>query len=144
GKVAAETIAGLNNEVDVTFIPTVVHSRPPIATAGLSEEEAKEAEYEVVVSQFSVSGNGFAMITNEKAGICKLVKDADTDMLLGVHLMEDGGIEQISTGITALEMAAKEEDVKFPFYPHPSYNEALLEAIEGFSGTAIHMAPAKT
>lgn len=141
GKVAAEIIAGLNNEVDLTFIPTVVHSSPPIATVGLTEEAAKEAGYDVITSQFSLSGNGFAMITNEKAGIVKVIKEAETDVLLGFHMIGDRAIELISTGITSLEMAAKEEDLKFPLYPHPSYNETILEAIENLSGKAIHMAP---
>lgn len=141
GKVAAETIAGLNNEVDLTFIPTIVHSTPPIATVGLTEQQAKDAGHEIEVSQFSLSGNGFAMITNEKAGFVKIIKDAETGILLGFHMIGAGAIELASTGITSLEMAAREEDLKFPLYPHPSYNEAILETIENFTGTAIHMAP---
>lgn len=143
GKVAAEIIAGLNNEVDLTFIPMVIHTSPPIASIGLTEQQATEYEHAIEVSQFSLSGNGYASITNERAGFVKLIKDANTGILVGFHMIGDGAVELASTGITSLEMAAREEDLNFPFYPHPSYNEAILEAIENFTGTAIHMTPVK-
>lgn len=143
GKVAAETIAGLNSEVDLTFLPTVVHTIPPIAVVGLTEEEAKAAGYKVKVSQFSYSGNGYAMITNEKNGLTKVIKDEETDLLLGFHTMGAGAVELISLGITALEMVGRDEDLHFPLYPHPSFNETILEAMEGLTGKAIHMPPVK-
>jgi|SRR5690625_185492 len=143
GKVAAETVAGLNSEVDLTFIPTVVHSIPPIASVGLTEQEAKESGYSVKTSQFSYSGNSYAMITNDKDGIMKIIKDGETDLLLGFHTIGAGAIELIGTSITALEMVGKEEDLNFPLYPHPSFNETMLEAVEGLAEKAIHIPPTK-
>ncbi|WP_096201637.1 dihydrolipoyl dehydrogenase [Bacillus sp. FJAT-45350] len=143
GKVAAETIAGEASEVDLTFLPIVVHTVPPIATVGLTEKEAKEAGYEVKTGQFALGGNGYAMITGEKDGFVKVIKDSKTDMLLGFHAIGAGAVEMISTGTVALEMVGRDEDLTFPLYPHPSFNEAFLEAVEGLSDQAIHSPPAK-
>ncbi|WP_106497960.1 dihydrolipoyl dehydrogenase family protein [Lentibacillus sp. Marseille-P4043] len=143
GKVAAEIIAGLQSEADFTFIPTVVHSTPPIASVGLTETEAIEQGYNVKTSQFSHSGNSYAMIANEKNGVTKLIKDVDTDLLLGYHAIGAGAIELVNTGVTALEMVGRDEDLRFPMYPHPSFNETILEAVEGLTESAIHIPPRK-
>ncbi|MFZ3578423.1 dihydrolipoyl dehydrogenase family protein [Virgibacillus sp. DJP39] len=144
GKVAAETIGGMKSETDFTFIPTVVHSTPPIATVGLTENEAKEAGYSIKVSQTALSGNSYAMISGEKSGIVSVIKDSETDLLLGIHIIGAGAVELISTGVTALEMVAREEDLRFPSYPHPSMNEGFVEAIDGLSDMAIHTPPKKS
>ncbi|WP_077303041.1 dihydrolipoyl dehydrogenase family protein [Virgibacillus pantothenticus] len=141
GKVAAEFIAGVASEIDTTMMPTVVHSIPPIAVVGLTEEEAIRQGYEVRTSQFGYSGNSYALIGKEKNGVTKIVKDAKTDLLLGFHVIGFGAIELISTGVTALELVARDEDLAFPFYPHPSFNETFLEAAEGLTNRAIHMKP---
>ncbi|WP_404454559.1 dihydrolipoyl dehydrogenase [Virgibacillus necropolis] len=138
GKVAAEIIGGMKSEVDLTFIPTVVHSTPPIATVGLTEKEAEEQGYSIKISQTSLSGNSYAMISGEKSGIVSVIKDVDTDLLLGFHMIGAGAVELISTGVTALEMVAREEDLRFPSYPHPSMNEGFVEVMDGLSEMAIH------
>ncbi|WP_188456932.1 dihydrolipoyl dehydrogenase family protein [Virgibacillus oceani] len=143
GKVAAEIISGINSEADITFLPTVVHSIPPITKVGLTEDEACKLGYNVTTSQFSYSGNSYATITNDKSGVTKIVMDADTNLLLGFHAIGAGAVELISSGVTALEMVGRDEDMRFPFYPHPSYNETILEAVEGLTDSAIHMKPAK-
>jgi len=143
GKTAAETICGRKSENDFTFIPHVARTRPPIAYAGLTEKQAAEQGYAVGVGEFSLAANGFASILGKKEGLAKIVFDKESDLLLGVHLIGHGAVELISQGIQALEMAAREEDIKFPSYPHPSMNEALLEAAEAFKGEAIHSIPKK-
>lgn len=141
GKTAAEVISGLNSEADLTFLPEIVHTIPPIAAVGLTEDEAKAAGYNVKTSSFSYTGNSYAMITNEKNGITKIIKDEETDLLLGFHTIGAGAIELISTAVISLEMVGREEDLNFPLYPHPSFNETILEAVEGITEKAIHMAP---
>ncbi|WP_174614332.1 dihydrolipoyl dehydrogenase family protein [Virgibacillus ihumii] len=138
GKVAVETIAGLKSEIDLTLMPSVVHTIPPIAAVGLTEKQAVEAGYETKVSSSSMNGNSYGAIANARGGLIKIVKENETDILLGVHMIGSGAIELIGTAVTALEMAAREEDLRFPSYPHPSNNEGLLEAVEGLSGLAIH------
>lgn len=143
GKVAAEAMAGLKVEVDLQFVPTVVQMSPPIAYAGLTEEEARKEGYSVTVSENPVRGNGYAQLTEEKDGFVKVVSDSETDVVLGIHMMGMGAVELITTGVLGLEMAARDEDYRFPLYPHPSMNESLLEAVEGLKDDAVHMPPRK-
>ncbi|MBW3112880.1 dihydrolipoyl dehydrogenase [Bacillus sp. MCCB 382] len=143
GKVAAEAMAGLKVEVDLQFVPTVVQMSPPIAYAGLTEEEARKEGYSVTVSENPVRGNGYAQLTEEKDGFVKVVSDIETDVVLGIHMMGMGAVELITTGVLGLEMAARDEDYRFPLYPHPSMNESLLEAVEGLKDDAVHMPPRK-
>jgi dihydrolipoamide dehydrogenase len=143
GKTAAETICGRPSENDLTFVPYVARTRPPIACAGLTEQQAVKQGYEVGVGEFPMSANGFALILGKKEGLVKVVFDKQSDLLLGIHMIGAGAVELISNGIQALEMAARDEDFKFPKYPHPSLNEALLEAAEAFKGEAIHSVPKK-
>ncbi|WP_438311869.1 dihydrolipoyl dehydrogenase [Sporosarcina sp. FA9] len=141
GKAAVESIAGEKPEVDLTFIPYVAHTIPPISTAGLTEQTARKLEMIVKVSQFNLSGNGYAAITGKKEGFIKVISDSTTGLLLGIHMIGEGAIEMSGSFVQLLEMTAKEEDIKFPAYAHPGYNECLLEAIEGLIGQAIHSVP---
>lgn len=140
GKVAAEAIAGVPSEWDEQYMPTVIHTQPPIAAVGMTEEEANKLGVEYEAGQFSLAGNGFASLKEQKDGLVKVIKDKNTDRILGVHMIGEGAVELISTGVNALEMVARDEDLLFPSYPHPSINEALLEAVEAIKGQAIHQA----
>ncbi|WP_432357231.1 dihydrolipoyl dehydrogenase [Sporosarcina sp. UB5] len=143
GKVAAEAIAGGKPEADFTFLPTVAHTIPPVASVGLTEQQARDFEIDIRVSQFALGGNGYAAITGKKDGFIKVISDSTTDLVVGIHMIGDGAIEMSGSFVQLLEMAAKEEDITFPTYAHPSYNEALLEAVEGLIGQAIHVAPVR-
>lgn len=143
GKIAAESIAGKLVEYDSYFLPKVVHFQPPIASVGLTEEEAIAQGIEVKIGQFPLASNGFATILGKKDGFVKVISDSISDTLLGVHIMGEGAIELISSGILSLEMVAREEDLRFPFYPHPSINEGMLEAVEALNGEAVHLPPKK-
>ncbi|MDN4524287.1 dihydrolipoyl dehydrogenase [Fictibacillus fluitans] len=141
GKVAAERIAGIASAYSLAVVPQVIHSTPPIAAVGLTEKEAREQGYEVKTGQFAMGGNGFASLSGQKEGLAKMIMDAKTDLLLGVHMMGAGAAEMISTGTLALEMAAREEDLSYPVYAHPSLSETWLEAVEQATGKAIHLPP---
>lgn len=143
GKTAAEHMSGLSSAFNLSLVPYVVHTNPPIATVGLSEEQAKSEGYEVKTGQFSMNGNGFASILGQKEGLAKMVIDAKTDVILGVHMMGAGAVDMIQAGTYALEMVAREEDLAYPVYAHPALNEAWLEAVESVSGKAIHVPPAR-
>jgi len=138
GKVAAAATTGAAVEWSNSFVPTIIHSKPPIACVGLSEQTAISQGYRIKTGQFHHQANGYAAITNRKDGFSKVIIDADTEMILGVHLYGWSSVELISTAILALEMAAREEDMKFPLYPHPSANEGLLEVVESLVHQSIH------
>ncbi|NRG46868.1 dihydrolipoyl dehydrogenase [Bacillus sp. CRN 9] len=139
GKVAAEAATGIRSEIDLRFLPIVAHTRPPLASVGLTEQQAIQSGYQVEIGQFSLSGSGFAAILGKKHGFVKVIKDKQNHVLLGIHMIGEGAVEMISTGVTALEMAARDEDIIFPLYPHPSMNEALMEAAEALRDQAIHV-----
>lgn len=141
GKIAAETIAGISAEADFRFLPIVAHTSPPIATVGLTEQKAIEQGYQVQVSQFPLSSNGYSALIGRKEGFIKVVFDKENHVLLGLHMIGYGAIELISSGVISLEMVARDEDLLFPLYPHPSINESLLEAVESLKNQAIHLPP---
>jgi dihydrolipoamide dehydrogenase len=144
GKVAAEAIAGKHPEYDANYLPKIVHFQPPIASVGLTEEGARVEGIPVKVGQFPLASNGFATLLGKKDGFVKVISHLENETILGVHMMGEGAIEMISSGILSLEMVAREEDIKFPFYPHPSMNEGILEAMESLNSEAIHLPPQKT
>ncbi|MET1013610.1 MAG: FAD-dependent oxidoreductase [Paenisporosarcina sp.] len=143
GKVAVESITGLKSEVDTTFVPIVAHTIPPAVSVGLTEQVAREAVIDVRISQFSLGGNGYASISGKKDGFIKVLSDPKTEIICGIHMIGEGAVEMSGSFVQLLEMAAKEEDVKFPLYAHPGFSEGLLEAVEGLIGQAIHAAPMK-
>ncbi|MCQ6266980.1 dihydrolipoyl dehydrogenase [Fictibacillus sp. WQ 8-8] len=143
GKVAAEHISGMNTSFNLALVPLIIQTVPPIASVGLTEGEARQQGYEVKTGQFAMGGNGFASIAGQKDGLTKMVIDEKTDLLLGVHMMGAGAAELIQAGTTALEMVARDEDIAYPVYAHPSLSEAWLEAVEHAAGKAIHIPPAR-
>lgn len=141
GKVAAEVIAGIESEYQEILIPTVIHSNPPIACVGLTEEDAKNEYNEIKISQFPLQSNGYAGVIGQKDGFVKTISDAETGIIVGVHMMGHGAIELLSTSVISLEMVAREEDFSYPYCAHPSVNESLLESVEGLNGKAVHIPP---
>lgn len=143
GKAAVESIAGGKPEVDLTFLPVIAHTIPPIASVGLTEKAARDFGMDIRVSQFSLRANGYATINGKSDGFIKVISDSTTDIVMGIHMIGEGAVEMSGSFVQLMEMAAKEEDIKFPSYAHPSFNEGLLEAVEGLIGQAIHAAPVK-
>ncbi|MBE1555190.1 dihydrolipoyl dehydrogenase family protein [Sporosarcina limicola] len=143
GKVAVESIVGENPEVDLTFLPIVAHTIPPIVSVGLTEQNARVLGLDVRISQFNLGGNGYATITGKKDGFIKVLSNSTNEIVEGIHMIGEGAIEMSASFVQLLEMAAKEEDIKFPLYAHPGFNEGLLEAVEGLIGQAIHAVPVK-
>lgn len=141
GKHVAHMLANESSEYDFTFLPTVIHSNPPIVTVGLTEKEATTYGYEAKSTTFPLQGNGFRTLTGKREGIISVVVDVKTDIIVGMHMIGEGAVELSSTFVQLLEMVAKVEDVTFPNYAHPSVNESLLEVLEAMTGYAIHVPP---
>ncbi|CEG27350.1 dihydrolipoyl dehydrogenase [Bacillus sp. B-jedd] len=142
GKVAAETACGQSSVADFRFLPSYAFTRPPIASAGLSEEQVVDAGLSIKTSQFPMAANGFSSMNGHRDGFAKIISEKETDVVLGIHIIGEGAHELIQGGILGLEMGAREEDFIFPAYPHPGLGEALLEAAEGLQEKAVHMKPA--
>jgi dihydrolipoamide dehydrogenase len=138
--VAAEVIAGNRSSAfDPVAIPNCVYTDPEVATAGLSEEEAKAAGYEVRIGKFPLAASGRARTMNETDGLIKLVADAKTDLLLGMHIVAPQAESLIGEGVIALEMGATLEDIGLSIHPHPTLTECIMDAAEAAHGKAIHV-----
>jgi dihydrolipoamide dehydrogenase len=139
GIVAAEAIAGDKGAAaDWVTVPGVIFTDPEIATAGLTEAQAKAAGHDVKVGTFQVGALGRAMAAGETDGFYKVVGDAKTDRLLGVHILGPGASDLITEAVLALEMGATVSDLALTVHPHPTLSEGIMEAAEALHGKAIH------
>ncbi len=140
GVVAAEVIGGdTSTAFDPVAIPNCVYTDPEVATVGLSEEDAKAKGYEVRIGKFPLAASGRARTMNESDGIIKLVGDAKTDLLLGMHIVAPQAESLIGEGVIALEMGATLEDIGLSIHPHPTLTEGIMDAAEAAHGKAIHI-----
>ncbi len=140
GEVCAEVIAGKAAAKDWVTIPGIVFTDPEIATAGLTEEQAKQQGFEVKIGKFPFSILGRAMSLGETDGFCKIVSDKPTQRVLGVHICGPNASDLISEAALALEMGATAEDLALTIHPHPTLGEAMMEAGAAALGHAIHVA----
>lgn len=139
GIVAAEAIAGLKTIYDVVAMPAVIFTDPEVATVGLSEAEAKQKGININVGHFPFVANGRALSVNESDGFVKLIGDAKTGRLLGVHIVGPEASNLIAEASLALEMGAQVEDLALTVHAHPTLPETLMEAAEAALGHAIHI-----
>lgn len=139
GEVVAEIIAGHRAAVDVRTIPAVVFTDPEIASAGLTEDEAKAKGHQIKVGKFPFAALGRALGVNDTEGFAKSIVDAKTEELLGVHIVGNGASDLISEAALAIEMGAVAQDINLTVHPHPTLSEALREATAAAIGEAVHV-----
>lgn len=138
GIAAAEFVAGLTGIVNHDIIPGVVYTYPEIASVGLTEEEA-EARGEVKVGKFPMMANSRAKTNRTTDGFVKVIADAATDRVLGVHIIASIAGSMIAEAATAMEFGATSEDIAYTCHAHPTHAEALKEAAMAVTGKPIHM-----
>ena len=138
GIAAAEFVAGLTGIVNHDVIPGVVYTYPEIASVGLTEEEAKERG-EVKVGKFPMMANSRAKTNRDTDGFVKVIADAKTDRVLGVHIIASIAGSMIAEAATAMEFGATSEDIAYTCHAHPTHAEALKEAAMAVTGKPIHM-----
>ena len=139
GEVAAEVIAGHASAYDVRCVPAVVFTEPEIATAGLSEAEAKAAGRAVKVGKYPFAALGRAMTMAETDGFVRIVIDEKTKEILGVQVVGPEASELIAEAGLAIEMGAFADDVGLTIHAHPTLAEAMGEAAKAALGEAIHI-----
>jgi dihydrolipoamide dehydrogenase len=139
GLVAAAVIAGQPERYDVRCVPAVIFTSPEMASVGLSVEQAKEQGRETKVGQFPFAAAARAMSLMETEGFVKVVADAKTDELLGVHMVGPEVTELIAEATLAIEMGATAEDIARTIHAHPTLPEALMEAAEAVHKMAVHI-----
>ena len=138
GIAVAENIAGLTGIVNHDVIPSVVYTMPEIAAVGLTEEEAKERG-EVKVGKFPMMANSRAKTNREGEGFVKIVADAKTDRVLGVHIIASVAGTMIAQAAQAMEFGATSEDIAYTCHAHPTHSEAVKEAAMAVTGKPIHI-----
>lgn len=138
GRVAAENVTGGNRTVDYRSVPNVIFTRPEVASVGLTEAQARAKGAEVKVTQFPFSANPRARILGEAEGLVKLVCEASSGRVLGVHLMGPHVTDLIAEGALAVQMGATADDLAWTTHAHPTLPEAMLEAALGFRDAALH------
>jgi dihydrolipoamide dehydrogenase len=139
GLVAAAVIAGKKEAYDVRCVPAVIFTSPEIASVGLTEEQCREKGVECRVGTFPFAASGRAMSLMETEGFVKIVADAKTDEVLGVHMVGPEVTELIAEAALAIEMGATAEDVARTIHAHPTLPEAMMEAAESVHSMAVHV-----
>jgi dihydrolipoamide dehydrogenase len=140
GIMVAELIAGHPAQVNYDAIPSVIYTRPEIAWAGLTEQALKAADRPYRAGVFPFAANGRARALGETGGMVKVLADARTDRLLGVHMIGAHCSELLASAVIALEFGASSEDLAATMFAHPTLSEALHEAALDVAGRAIHRA----
>jgi dihydrolipoamide dehydrogenase len=139
GMLAAECIAGQAGQANYAAISSVIYTAPEIAWVGMTGQALRQAGVEFRQGVFPFSANGRAQALSETAGFVKILADANTDRVLGVHILGAHASELIAEAVVALEYAASSEDLARIVHAHPSLSEALHEAALGVAGRAIHI-----
>ena len=128
GVAVADLIAGLYGHVNYKVIPSVIYTAPEIAWVGQSEEQAKAAGRTVKTGSFPFAASGRAKAMEAGAGFCKVVADAGSDEILGIHVIGPMAGELIAEAVLAMEYSASSEDLQRTIHAHPTLSEALHEA----------------
>ena len=139
GVAVAEILAGQAGHVNYDVIPNVVYTFPEIASVGKSEEELKAAGIHYNAGKFPFTANGRAKVNLETDGFVKILADAGTDRVLGVHILGADAGNMIAEATVAMEFGAAAEDIARTCHPHPTLSEAVKEAALAVDKRAINM-----
>ena len=138
GIVFAERLHGMKTHVNYQAIPSVIYTWPEVASVGMTEEEVKKAERNYRVGRFPFAANGRARCMDETEGFVKIITDAQTDRILGVHIIGPRASELIAEAVNVVEFAGGAEDIARICHAHPTLSEAVREAALAVDKRAIH------
>jgi dihydrolipoamide dehydrogenase len=139
GVAAAEIIAGQAGHVNYDVIPGVVYTTPEVSTVGKTEEELKQAGIAYTVGKFPFTANGRSKVNQTTEGFVKVLADAKTDRVLGVHIVGREAGEMIHEAAVLMEFGGSAEDLARTCHAHPTRSEAIKEAALAVGKRAIHM-----
>jgi len=139
GVAVAEILSGQAGHVNYDVIPNVIYTFPEVASVGKSEEELKEAGIIYRVGKFPFTANGRAKANKQTDGFVKILADAETDRVLGVHIIAAQASEMIAEGAVLMEFGGSAEDLARTCHAHPTLTEAVKEAAMAVDKRAIHI-----
>ncbi len=143
GIAVAEIITGQSTRVDHNLIPWVIYTEPEIAWVGISEQTAKQSKVDYKKGLFPYAAAGRALAVNAPAGFAKVIAEADTDRVTGVHIIGRSASELIGEAVTVMAFQGSAEDIARTIHAHPTLSETLHEAALDVAGLAIHKAGRK-
>jgi dihydrolipoamide dehydrogenase len=135
----AERLAGKKTHVNYDTIPSVIYTWPEVAAVGKTEEQLKEKGVEYHAGKFPFLANGRARCMNETEGFVKILADARTDRVLGVHIFGPRASDLIAEAVTVMEFSGSAEDIARICHAHPTLSEAVREAALAVDRRAIHI-----
>jgi dihydrolipoamide dehydrogenase len=139
GMAVAEILAGQHGHVNYDAIPSVVYTWPEVASVGKTEEQLKAEGVAIRIGKFPFTANGRARAQNNTDGFVKILADAATDRVLGVHMIGPSVGELVGEMALAIEFGASSEDIARTCHAHPTLTEAVREAALAVDGRPIHM-----
>ncbi|MCE4056047.1 dihydrolipoyl dehydrogenase [Pseudomonas sp. Au-Pse12] len=139
GVMVAESLAGHQHPLNYELIPSVIYTHPEIAWVGQTEQALKAQGIELNIGTFPFSASSRAMAANDTAGLVKVIADAASDRVLGVHVIGPGAAELVQEGAIGMEFGTSAEDLGMMVFSHPTLSEALHEAALAVNGQAIHI-----
>jgi dihydrolipoamide dehydrogenase len=139
GIACVENIAGKSGHVNYDAIPGIIYTNPELASVGLSEDQAKEQGKNVRIGKFPFRANGRALANEDVEGVVKFVADAETDRILGCHVLQHAASELIAEATSVIEFGGSSEDLGRTCHAHPTLSEAVKEAALAVEKRAIHI-----
>lgn len=140
GVYVAESLAGQKPHINYGLIPGVVYTWPEVAAVGKTEEECKAAGLNIKIGSFPIKALGRARASMDVLGTIKIIADAESDEVLGVHMIAPRAADLIMEAVTAMEYRASAEDISRICHPHPTYSEGVKEAaLAATDNRALHV-----
>lgn len=138
GIIAVEVIAGQQSRMHYNAMPAIVYTTPEVASVGLTEEQVKASGRAYTLGAFPYSANARARTAGDATGFVKLIADAETDQLLGAHIIGPTASELLAELTLTMEFGGSSEDIALTIHPHPTLSETTREAALAVLGRAIH------
>ena len=143
GVMVVERIAGKQSQMNYDCVPSVIYTHPEIAAVGQTEQELKADGIECKIGVFPFAASGRALAANDSDGIVKMIADAETDRILGCHIIGPSAADLVQQVVIAMEFGSSAEDLALTVFGHPTLSEAVHEAALAVDGQAIHIANRK-
>ena len=139
GVMVAERIHGKAAQLNYNVIPSIIYTHPEVAAVGKTEQDLKAEGVDYKAGSFPFAAVGRAMASGETEGLVKILSDADSDQILGAHVVGPSAAALVQQIVIAIEMAASTEDLQLMGFGHPTMSEAVHAAALAVDGRAIHM-----
>jgi dihydrolipoamide dehydrogenase len=139
----AERIAGKAVQMNYDCVPSVVYTHPEVASVGKTEEQLKADGVDFKAGTFPFVASGRALAANDSDGMVKILADAETDRILGCHIVGPSAADLVQQIVIAMEFGSSAEDIALMVFGHPTLSEAVHEAALAVDGHAIHIANRK-